>query len=76
MKAQTIAPRIIIYPMEASEFMDMVKTVRQHMLPQDYEQIGPATAELCAVLEYHADLKLLNYEEGSRSTPTSASGFS
>jgi hypothetical protein len=41
---QSAAPRTFIYPMEAAGFMDLVKSGRQHMLQQDYEQIGFQTA--------------------------------
>jgi hypothetical protein len=35
LEAQSCAPRTVIYPMEAAEFMELVKTGRQDMLPSD-----------------------------------------
>jgi hypothetical protein len=55
--------------MEAAEFMDLVKSGRQHMLPPGDEQIGASVAELCAVRASHADLKLFNYEKAIQVDP-------
>jgi hypothetical protein len=38
-ESQTVAPRTVVCPMEATEFMDLVKSGRQHMRPPDHEQI-------------------------------------
>jgi hypothetical protein len=46
---QKLAPRTVIYPMEASEFMDRVKAGQQHMLPPNYEQLGASVAQMCDI---------------------------
>jgi hypothetical protein len=57
-----ITPRTLIYPIEASEFMGLVKT-GQHMLPRDYEHLGAAVAQECEIGASRAndtDLVFLN----------------
>jgi hypothetical protein len=42
---QNLAPRTVIHPMEASEFMDLVKAGQEQLLPPDYEQLGASVAQ-------------------------------
>jgi hypothetical protein len=68
-EAQSLAPRTVIYPMEAAEFMELVKIGRQYMLPPYYERGGQSMAETCTVRAAQADLKLFNYEEALQVNP-------
>jgi hypothetical protein len=66
----TAAPRTFIYAIEVAEFMEIIKTGRQHTLPADYEQTGCETARVCAARASHTDLGLYT------STPCPAKEFS
>jgi hypothetical protein len=60
---QKLAPRTVIYPMESSEFMDLVKAGQQHTLPPEYEELGASVSQSCDILGSRAEFKLYNYEE-------------
>jgi hypothetical protein len=60
---QKLAPRRVTYPMEASEFMDRVKTGQQHMLPPGDEHLRSSVAQSCEIRASRAEFKLYNYEE-------------
>jgi hypothetical protein len=49
--------------------MELVKTGRQHTLPEEYEQIGAVTASSCAARASHTELRLYNYEEALQVDP-------
>jgi hypothetical protein len=60
---QKLAPRMVIYPMEASEFMGPVKAWQQHMFPPDYEHLGSSVAQSCEIRASRVESELYNYEE-------------
>jgi hypothetical protein len=60
---QKLAPRTVIYPMEAVEFMVVVKAGQQDTLPLDYLHVGSTVAQTCDIRAYRAELTLYNYEE-------------
>jgi hypothetical protein len=38
--------------MEVADFMELIKTAWQHSLPRNLEQIGAATASMCAARDF------------------------
>jgi hypothetical protein len=66
---QKLAQRTVIYTMETSEFMDLVKAGQQHMLPRDYEHLGASVAQLCEIRASRTEFKLYNYEEALEVDP-------
>jgi hypothetical protein len=59
----SMAPRTFIYPMEAAQFMELVRTGKQHILPVEYEQIGMVTASVRTARASYPEIRLHNYEE-------------
>jgi hypothetical protein len=60
--SKKLAPRTVIYPMEASEFMDPVKTGHRDMLQPDFQQIGASVVQMCDIRASRAGFNLCNHE--------------
>jgi hypothetical protein len=55
--------------MEASGFMDLVKSGQQHTLPSEYEQIGANVAQSWETRSSRAEFNPYNYEEALEIDP-------
>jgi hypothetical protein len=69
LEEQKLAPRTVIYTIEAVNFMQMVKTGQQNTLPPDYLHIGTAVAQACDVRASRAKFRLCNYEKALEVNP-------
>jgi hypothetical protein len=52
--------------------MELVKTGKQRTFPPDYEQVGMATASMCATRASNAELRVYDYEEALETDPSVA----